>query len=80
MLSAPTAKKLEGLPIGFLWQLTIMKVKRQQYGSRRKVALEKVIQGAGTQPLQTYINRRQATVAKSVDLRPTFEVCSKVTV
>ena len=34
---------------------------------------------AGTKPLREYINKRQATVAEWVDLRPIFEVCAKDT-
>ena len=32
------------------------------------------LQGAGTQPLQTYVDRRQAEVAEWVDLRPVCEI------
>ena len=36
-----------------------------------------VLQGAVRQPLRTYINRRQATVAEWVLLRPIFNVCAR---
>ena len=38
-----------------------------------------MLQGAGTQPLQTYLDRRQATVAEWVALRPTFNVYARET-
>ena len=38
-----------------------------------------MLQGAGTQPLQTYLDRRQATVDKWVALRPFLEVYVKYT-
>ena len=39
-------------------------------GLRRKVSSNKILQGAGTQPLQTYLGMRQATVVEWVALRP----------
>ena len=39
------------------------------------VAADKVLQGAFTQPLQTYLDRRQATVEKWKYLRPIFDIC-----
>ena len=50
------------------------KAKRLREGSWRKLAADKVLQGAGTQPLQTYLDRRYATVAEWVALRPIFDV------
>ena len=43
----------------------------------RKVSEETVLEKSGTQPLGTYIDRRQATVAEWVALRPILEVCDK---
>ena len=51
--------------------------KRLRDSSRRKVAGNKVLQGAGAQPLQTYLDRRQATVEEWVALRRIFDVCSR---
>ena len=34
-----------------------------------------MLQGVGTQPLQTYLDRSQAAVAEWVALRPIFDVC-----
>ena len=63
MLSEPMAKKLEGVHMGFLRQVTRLKAKRLKDGSWQKLASDRVLQGTGTQPLQTYIDRRQAIVA-----------------
>ena len=38
---------------------------------------KKVLQGAGTHPLRTYVDRRQVTVAEWVSLRPIFDVCER---
>ena len=79
VLSASMAKKLEGVHVGLLRQVTRLKVKRLKDGPWQKLASDRVLQGEGTQPLQTYIGRRQATVAEWVSLRPIFEVCAKET-
>ena len=39
-----------------------------------------VLQGSGTQTLQTYVDRRQATVEEWVALRAIFDVCTRETV
>ena len=44
------------------------------------MAAEKVLEKAGTQSLGTYIDRRQATLAEWVTLRPILEVCDRETV
>ena len=41
--------------------------------------MEKVVQGVGKQPLQTYLDRGQATVAEWVGLRTIFDVCARET-
>ena len=38
-----------------------------------------MLQEAGKQPLQTYIEQMQVSVAEWVALRPIFEVCAKET-
>ena len=48
-------------------------------GSWRKVAADRVLQGAGTQPLHTHLYRRQATVVEWVALPPIFKVCARDT-
>ena len=40
---------------------------------------EKVLQGVGKQPLQTYLDRRQAKLAEWVVLWPIFDVCKRET-
>ena len=43
------------------------------------MSAEKVLEKAGTQSLGNYINRRQATVAEWVELRPILEVYNRDT-
>ena len=38
-----------------------------------------VLQGVGTQPLKTYVDRRQAAVVEWVALRNIFDVCARET-
>ena len=68
VLLAPMAQRLEIVHVGFLRQVTKLKAKRLRDGFWRMVAADKVLQGAVTQPLQTYLDRRQATVADWVSL------------
>ena len=77
---AKMAKTLVGLHVVLLRQVTGMKAKSKKDDSWRKAASDSVLQKKGTQPLQTYIDSRQTTVADWVDLRPIFEVCAKETV
>ena len=79
MMLATMENKLKGVHVGFIFQVTRMKAKSQKDGSWRKVGLGRVIQGAGTQPLQNHIDRRQMKVAEWVDLLTTFEVCANKT-
>ena len=79
MISDAMAKKLDIVHVGFLRQVKRTKVKSQKDISWWKVASERVLQGAGTQPLKTYIDRRQVTVAEWVALRRIFEVYVKET-
>ena len=72
-------QRLEGVPLGFLRQVKKLKAKRLRDSSRRKVAVDIVLQGVGTQPLQTYLDRRQATVAEWVALWTIFDVCVRET-
>ena len=65
--------------MGFLRQVLRLKAKSLTDGSWHKAALDIVLQGAGTQPILTYIGRRQATVAEWVALRPNFELGAKET-
>ena len=60
--------------MGFLQKMTGKKMRRQKYGSCRRAASYRVIQEAGTQPLQTYIDQIQATLEEWVALRTIVEV------
>ena len=73
MLSAPMEQRLEGVHGGFLRLVKKFKAKIMKEGLWQKVAAEKVLQGAGTQTLQTYLYRRQVKVVKWVASRPIFE-------
>ena len=68
------AQRLGVVHVGFLQKVTKLKAKILRDGSWQKVAEENVLQEAGTQPLQTYLDRRKATVAELVALRPIFDV------
>ena len=65
--------------MGFLWQVKKSKAKRLRDGSWREAEDNKVLLGAETQPLRTYLDRRQATVTEGVALRPVFDVCTRET-
>ena len=77
VLLAPMTYRLEGVHVGFLQQVTKSKAKTLRDELWRKAATEKLLQGATTQPLQTYFDRRQAIVAEWVALRPIFDVCAR---
>ena len=79
VLLATMAQRLEGVHVGFLRQVKKLKTKSLKDGSWCKEAVDRVLQGAGKQPLRTYLYRRQATVVKWVDLQPIFEVCERET-
>ena len=53
-----------------------MKVEMLKDSCWRKVDSGKVLQGARTQPLHTYIDRRQATVVEKVASRTISYVCA----
>ena len=79
MLSVPIAQRVEGFHVVFLRQVTKLKERSLKDGFWQKVTAEKVLQGEGTQPLQTYLGRRQATMAGWVALRPIFELFTRDT-
>ena len=70
-------KKLEGVYVGFLQQMTGMKAQRLGDVIWKKEGQDRVLQAAGTELVREYINKRQETVAEWVALRPIFEVCAK---
>ena len=62
--------------MGFLRQVKKLKTKGLRGGLWQKAAEKKIIQGSGTQPIQTYLDRRQATLTEWGDLRTIFDVCT----
>ena len=79
VLSSEMLNKLDGVHVGFQQQETGMKARRLGDKTWTKEGPERVLQTAGTEPLQDYMNKRQATVAEWVALCPIFEVCAKET-
>ena len=71
------SRKIEGVHVGFLMWITRHGSVQQKDRTWRKVSEETVLEKSGTQPLGTYIDRRQATVAEWLALRPILEVCEK---
>ena len=78
-MSAVMIKNIEGVPVGFLQQVTGMKEWRLWDKTWTKEGPYRVMQEAGTKPLRGYIDKRQATVVEWVKLRPIFEVCAEET-
>ena len=79
MLSAPMAQRLEVVHVGFFQKVTKLKSNRLRYRSWRKASANKVIQGAETQPLQTYLYIIQAILVEWGALRPIFDVYARET-
>ena len=65
--------------MGSLRKITSQMEVRQEDGTWRQVASEKVPEKSRTQYLGTYIDRRQATVVEWVALRPILDVCDRET-
>ena len=57
--------------------MTTFKAKGLRDGLWQKVVASKVLEGAGTQPFQTYLERRQATVVEWVALWTIFNVYAR---
>ena len=74
VLSEAMSRKLEGVHVGFLRQITGQRAVQQEDGTWRQVASEKVLEKEGNQSLRTYIDKRQATVAEWVALRLILKV------
>ena len=72
-------QRLKGLHLGFLRQMAGMKARKLGVNTWRKEGENRLLEAAGTKPLRECIGRRQATVAKSVTLRPILEGCAKKT-
>ena len=71
------SRKLEDIHVGLLMRITRNRAVRQKDRTWRKVSAATVLEKSGTQPLGAYIDRRQATLAEWVALRPILEVCDK---
>ena len=56
-------QKNEGVHMGFLWQVAGIKARRLGVKTWKEEGVDRVLQAAGTKPIQEYIDRRQATVA-----------------
>ena len=52
---------------------------KRKVGTWRQVAADKVLEKSGTKSVGVCIDRRQATVAEWVALRPILEVCGRET-
>ena len=63
-------EKLKSVHVGFLRQVTRKKARREMCSSSRREDPDSVLQEAGTQPLQTYIDRRKMAMAEWMALRP----------
>ena len=57
---------VRGRVCGFPVAVHKKKAKGLNYGSWKQVTAKTFLQGAGTQPLRAYVDRRQATVAEWV--------------
>ena len=79
VLLASMAKRVEGIHKKFLQMITEKRDKHLGDGEWETPGAEGIQEVAGTHPDMIYIERRQATVAQWVALRPLFEVCAKDT-
>ena len=79
VLMAAMLQNIEGLHVSFLRQMTGMKDQRLGDETWRKEKADRMLQAAGTKPLQEYTNKRQEKVAEWGTLRPILKVCAKET-
>ena len=79
VLSEAMLNKLEGVHVGLLRQVMGMKARSLGDKTWTKEGTGRVLQAAGTKSLREYIDKRQATVAEWVALRPISEFCAKET-
>ena len=56
-------------------KVTGKRTRRKNNGSWQQKEAKSVLKASGNQDVQTYINRRQATVAQWVALHHIFKVC-----
>ena len=72
-MSEAISRDLEGFLVGR------QRAVQQKNRTWRQVAADTVLEKTGTQPLETYIERKQAIVAEWVALRPILELCDRWT-
>ena len=77
VISMTTEKRISGVHMIFLQQVTWKRAKRSSYGTWRQEGSESALKVAGTQEVRMFIDRRQEMVAQWVALRPIFEVCAQ---
>ena len=70
---------MEGVHVGFQRQIPGQRVEKRKDGTWRQVTADKVLEKSGTKSVGVCIDRRQATVAQWVALRPILEVCDRET-
>ena len=78
-MSEAMSMKLGGFHVGFLRRIMMQRAVRQKDETWRYVTAKTVLEKAETHPLGTYIDKRQATLAEWVTLRPILEVCDRET-
>ena len=71
------AQRLEVFQVGLLIPVMKLKARMLKDGLWRKVVADKLIKGSGTQLLQMYVDRRQATMAELVALHTILKVCAR---
>ena len=74
VLSTTMEKQLARVYAGFLLNLMTKREKRSLDGRWQWEGAESILKAVGNQDVRMYIDRRQATVAQWVALRPIFEV------
>ena len=79
MIFSPMTQRLEGAHVGSLRQVTGKQAMRRRDESWCQVTIKAVLQGGSTQPLRTYVDRIQATVANRVSIQYIFDVCTRET-
>ena len=77
VLMETTIQRSEGAHVIFLRQVTCKQATQRRHGSWRQVTAEAVLQGAGTQTIRTYVDRRQETMTEWVSTRTIFDVCAR---
>ena len=70
-------QNIEGLNVGFLWQVVGMTSRKLGVDTCKKEGSGRVLQTTGTKPLLEYIDMRQATVATWVAMRAILQVYAK---